>query len=180
MKKTIIASSIAVAVLGSINARASITITNVQLGTANYAAGGLLTSSGVGTLASIDPLFGIQWTGIQQTIFMDNTGSWNGTTESGAYDYDSAISSITSNQVAVGMFFNWNGNNDLAILEIFDCVAGVCIGNGEAMDNGPFPGQIFIFSGTGSAAVTTVPVPASVWLLGSGLGLIGLARSKKS
>ena len=45
---------------------------------------------------------------------------------------------------------------------------------------GPFPGQTPAFGGT-MTAVSAVPVPAAVWLFGSGLlGLVGVARRKKA
>lgn len=55
--------------------------------------------------------------------------------------------------------------------------------SGIAMDNGPFPGfnanfDIRTMTLTG-VEVTTIPVPAAVWLFGSGLlGLVGVARRK--
>ena len=54
---------------------------------------------------------------------------------------------------------------------------------GIAVDNGPFPGfsiNLDIHTMTG-IVVAPVPVPAAVWLFGSGLiGLIGVAKRKKS
>ena len=85
---------------------------------------------------------------------------------------------MSNDQVAVGLYFNWNGINEIAVLEIFDCIADICTGNGAAMQNGPFVGSSMAFSGTGSASV--VPVSAAVWLMGSGLlGLAGFARCRK-
>jgi hypothetical protein len=43
------------------------------------------------------------------------------------------------------------------------------------MENGPFPGFNAAFN------LQAVPVPAAVWLLGSGLvGLVGVARRRKA
>ena len=51
---------------------------------------------------------------------------------------------------------------------------------GSPMPDGPFQGHNFNFDIT-SLTVTSVPVPAAVWLFGSGLlGLIGVARRKRS
>ena len=166
-------------------------------GPTTYASGGNLLDAGGGTMFSIDNFSFHSWTSTQQTLFMDNTGAWanNATKSTGAvsgqgfYDYDAEIAGMSSSQVAVGLFFNWFGNNDIAVLEIFDCAAGVCAGNGVPMANGPFgsgnadgtpdgTGSVAIFNGTGSA--TVVPVPAAVWLMGSGLlGLVGVARRRK-
>jgi len=53
---------------------------------------------------------------------------------------------------------------------------------GDPMDNGPFPGfnANFDITSIHIVSVTPVPVPAAVWLFGSGLlGLVGVARRKK-
>jgi len=60
--------------------------------------------------------------------------------------------------------------------------------SGIRMDNGPFPGfnanfdvAAMTLSGFEPAPVSAVPVPAAVWLFGSGLvGLVGVARRRKS
>ena len=48
------------------------------------------------------------------------------------------------------MVFDWNLRTDIAILEIFDCVGGICSGSGVPMANGPFKGAVIAFNGTGS------------------------------
>ena len=180
MKKTLLATAIAVSALASVNAQADIAVTSMTFGATTYAAGGSLNDDGSGNAFSIDPFYGQPWTASQETLFMDSTGSWAGTSLAGAYDYDATIAAMTVDQVAVGMFFNWNNNNEIAVLEVFDCTTGpdICQGVGIPMANGPFTGQIATFAGTGTA--TVVPVPAAVWLMGSGLlGLVGVARRRK-
>lgn len=179
MNKTILVSAIALTALNSVNVSADIAITNMFDGATNYATSGSLLSAGGGSVMSIDPFFYHTWTLNQQTMFMDNTGTWAGTSSQGPFDYGSEIAAMTANQVAVGSYWNWNGNNGIAHLDIFNCFAGVCDGAGVGHANGPAQGTVLIMSGTGSA--TVVPVPAAVWLMGSGLlGLVGLARRRKS
>jgi len=104
---------------------------------------------------------------------------------------------LTAGQFAAGVFFDWSVNDDIPVLAIMqvtsfnpdgsmdvmsvgancDVATGtVC---GTAMVTQPFPDQTPIFSGT--IAPVAVPVPAAVWLFGSGLvGLAGVARRRKT
>jgi hypothetical protein len=87
---------------------------------------------------------------------------------------------MTPGQVAVGLFMDAIGfaaSQEIAVLEIFDCVAGICTGTGVPMQNGPFLDSTLVLSGTGSA--TVVPVPAAAWLMGSGLlGFMSVLRRR--
>ena len=182
MQKTLIASAIALS-LGSAAAQADIVVTSMVF-SGTYAASGTLLDAGGGTLASVDPFFYHTWTAAQQTTFMDSTDSWSGTSLQGTFNFDSYIAGMTANQRAVGLYFDWNGSNEIAVMEIFNCDGGVCTGNGTPMANGPFKGSVAIFNGTGSCPgcgpAQQVPVPAAAWLMGSGLlGLVGVARRRR-
>ena len=151
-KPTALSSAVALS-LGSTSALAvpptEVNINNMLFGTTNYAAAGTLKDDGTGTMNSVDPFFYHTWTSSQQTVFLDSTDTWNGSSAQGPYDYDADLAGMTANQFGVGLFFNWNGQNDIAVLEIFDCdsVPGTCAGQGVAMDNGPFAGSVAAFSG---------------------------------
>jgi len=86
---------------------------------------------------------------------------------------------LTGNQMAWGAFVDWGTHSSIPLLIIMDCglanPGNICTGVSEPMQNGPLPGETLIFSGS----VSAVPVPAAVWLFGSGLiGLIGVAKRK--
>ncbi len=104
--------------------------------------------------------------------------------------------------VTANMLFDWNGNLNIPVVVEFSMTpigpgtysivtldGGYgCATDGVAgcpMASGPFPGWNATFGGT--ATVTSVdpgpsqvPVPAAVWLFGSGLlGLVGVSRRRK-
>ncbi|MDH5648114.1 MAG: VPLPA-CTERM sorting domain-containing protein [Gammaproteobacteria bacterium] len=104
---------------------------------------------------------------------------------------DYAFSLTNAGQFAAGTFFDWSTNQDIPVLSVQQITSvspsGVMTtvsvdsdGDGilgTAMLTSPFPDQQPSFNGT----LTPVPVPAAVWLFGSGLlGLVGVARRKKS
>ena len=186
MKKTLLASAIALTTLAG-TAQADISVTEMNFNSI-YAASGTLNAAGTGTMQSEADFFGAPWDAAQQTGYITSTsGSFAGTTGLGAYDFSTDIANMTADQTAVGVYFNWNGNNDIAVLAVFECAAGVCSGaaTGEAgytfggMQTAPFLNAAPLFNGTGD--VSAVPVPAAVWLFGSGLvGLAGVARRRKA
>lgn len=178
MKKTLIATAIAATTLGSFTANADIAVTNMVFGP-TYGIDGTLAEAGGGFLQSTGLFFGHTFNASQQTTIMDNTGSWAGTSLQGGFDYTATIQAIPAGSSAAGLYFNWNTQNEIAVLAIFDCngdaSGDVCNGTGTPMQNGPFIGSAPIFNGN------EVPVPAAIWLMGSGLlGLVGVARRRKA
>ncbi len=215
MKKSILAAAVMLSLGTSAAQAVSIDITTMEFYDANGApgffGGGLNTSvntsvafSAAGNGAADSgptPFFGTAWTATQGAWF-ETTGvasQWAGTSASGAYDYNFTLN---AGEVAVGLLFTWGSATDIAVLQIFDCSTGACVGvhnssaddltaatdathtpgvdahptvPGSVMGNGPFAGQHATFKGQ------VVPVPAAVWLFGSGLlGLVGVARRKKA
>lgn len=98
-------------------------------------------------------------------------------------------------QFGVHTFFDWSGNYDIPVLAVLQVTAGnpmtgpatvVSVDSdgdgvpGHQMLTQPFPGQTPAFGGV-MIPVSAIPVPAAVWLFGSGLlGLVGVARRKKA
>ena len=89
-----------------------------------------------------------------------------------AFDY---TVNLAPGETAFGTYFTWSVNPNIPVVAVFNQDGSA--GQGVAMQVGPFPTQTPTFQGT----VSAVPVPAAVWLFGSGLlGLVGVARRKKA
>ena len=189
MQKTLLASAITLAMGVSASAQAAtITITQMDFG-GLYAAEGSMNDAGNGVMNSVDPFFYQPWTATQQNWFdtHDSPITWSGDASTGAIAAFSYTFTLTGNQVAAGTFFDWSGNNGIPVLTIYDCPVsggGACTGNSLPMATAPFPGQQPGFNGiTGDdfpvSGGSPIPVPAAVWLFGSGLlGLVGVARRR--
>ena len=104
------------------------------------------------------------------------------------YTFDNGAGSAGLGQFSVGMFFDWSTNNDIPVFAQFDILDDPNDGqfsvssDGTPMATAPFLGQTAAFGGTmvcTDCAPPPIPVPAAVWLFGSGLlGLVGVARRK--
>lgn len=200
MKKATLASAMLLSLgITSVQA-ASIDVTTMKFYDANgvpgFYGGGLNTSVNGSVNSDVTgnldsgptPFFGTPWTSAQ-VMWNDTDGAanWSGTSASGPFNYNY---NLAAGQAAVGLYFNWGAAVDIAVLQIFSCdgteAAGTACNGvnndathpavpGTVMDNGPFAGQHATFQGE----VSAVPVPAAVWLFGSGLlGLVGVARRK--
>lgn len=81
----------------------------------------------------------------------------------------------TMTVASVDLNGNISGGGNLYGVPMYDCLAE------SPVACGPFPNQTPIFSGTIVPETGEVPVPAAVWLFGSGLlGLVGVARRRKA
>jgi hypothetical protein len=187
MNKTLLASAIAVS-LGCTASVQAQTITATQMivgGIPNMTTAGFVNDSATGVMNSIQPFFGQPWTATQQKWFDTHSSplTWSGGFSAGISSFTYTFH-LTGNQVAAGVFFDWNASTSIPMLTIYDCPVtggGACTGNSLPVVSGPFPGAQFNFNGVTADdfPVSGVPVPAAVWLMGSGLiGLISLARRK--
>lgn len=146
--------------------------------------GHLDLASGAGTLQSAQDLLGVNWTVRDLTLYGPGTYSWsfNGTAGLGSgtstFTYTFAVGET---QIGATMLFDWS-NTITGIVEVWDTTPegsfyptdwdGDGIPGGMLIQ-GPFTGASFTFQ-------SAVPVPAAVWLFGSGLiGLLGVVRRRR-
>ena len=189
MKKSAIAASLAL-VLGSGAASAApmtsasfimLDPTGAPVGTDTSVTGSI--GGGTWSVASTTTFFGLTWTAHSGTTFGPGTYTIP-TIEGGTY---TGIV-VGAGQTGGHILFNWGATTNIDVVNVWDtdgstaCAQQYCSSDidgdgirGIGMIDGAFPGFNANFD------FTVVPVPAAVWLFGSGLlGLVGVARRRKA
>ena len=124
-------------------------------------------------------------------VVLDGCSTFTGTplvSTTNSYSWDMT----NAGQFSAGVFFDWSVNNDIPVLATLQTINDPSVdgfivvesfdGDGDGVPGNkmitpPFPDQTAAFGGT----MTPVPVPAAVWLFGSGLmGLVGVARRRRN
>ena len=145
--------------------------------------------TGVMNLSSVEPFFGISWNA-DGDIF----------TTPGSYDVDTVeAGSITGIEVGVGQWFghllyDWSVTQDVDLVLVWDVthqldgsielistdvISDFYLAGSGAPGHPVIDGSTVSFSYSVDLLLTPVPLPAAVWLFGSGLlGFIGVARKK--
>ena len=187
MQKTLLASAMALA-LGATATSQAATITITQMDFSGLqTASGTVNDAATGQFSGF--FFGHNWVADQVGWFDTHTGTISTTVGDPAVNGGVYTFSLSNNQVAASTLFDWSTSLDIGVLTIFDCPVsggGACTGTSLPMAGGPFAGATPGFNGTTnddfpvSSGGPAVPVPAAVWLFGSGLvGLVGVARRRR-
>ena len=148
---------------------------------------------GAGTLVAGSMLF--DWatnTNINVGIILDAAGFFGALPAATSTTISGVGATPASNNVKKGKYpigpapmatttFDTDFHNDPTCVQTASCIIGNDGIGGDPMDNGPFPGFSANFDVTSvHIEPSAIPVPAAVWLLGSGLvGLVGVARRRK-
>ena len=128
MKKSIIAAAVTLS-LGIANTADALTmnITSFSFGATNGATGSFDSSPG-GTATSTSTFFGLHWTAYA-VAFFSGAGShtWSDTGNiNGSFSYNF---SLTSNQVAWGVLWDWSLTSEVPLLNIMTCASGFTSGS---------------------------------------------------
>lgn len=146
--------------------------------------------AGTWGVSSTTPFFGLPWTASNGTL-ITAPGSYSQDTATGAVSAGTGVvaaDGIMNFDVGVGQVaglidFAYGATIGIRVIDVWDVnpdgsltAVGV-----PGMENGPFPGFNAAFNLTAAGLVTPIPVPAAVWLFGTGLlGLVGVARRRKA
>ena len=200
MKKTALASALALTLgsgIASAATMSSATFTMLSAGGGTVGVDTTVTGSiggGTFSVASTTPFFGNVWTAHDGTTFGPGTYTFN-TADDGVSGPTYTGVVVGAGQVGGHILFDWGTTTNIDVVMVWDvdCSSGTeCVytstdgiaGNpanpdgvrGYGMLDGAFVGFNANFDFT-----TPVPVPAAVWLFGSGLmGLVGVARRRKA
>jgi len=151
-------------------------------------------TAGTWGVSSTALFFGLNWTASNGTL-VSSAGDYvldtaSGVVSLGAPDpvgtADGAMHfTVGTGQIAGVIYFAYGGTVGIRVVNVWDINADgsltASLTGIPGMENGPFPGFNAAFDLTGAGLVSAVPVPAAIWLFGSGLvGLVGVARRKKA
>jgi len=145
------------------------------------------TVAGTFTLASTNTFFGQLWATSNASTMAAGSTYTHSTVDPAPAVSGGIYTGITvaTGQLGGAVDFAWGGTTGIDVVMVWDIVGNTYTSSdwnssgtpGAGMLDGPFGGFSANFNMT--AAPSAVPVPAAVWLFGSGLlGLVGVARRK--
>ena len=146
--------------------------------------------AGTWGVSSTAPFYGLTWTASNGTL-VQSAGSYALDTVTGAVSAASGpiandgtmYFEVGAGQIAGTIDFAWSVNSGIRVVNVWDINAdgSLTAVSAPGMENGPFGGFNAAFNLSAPGLVSEVPVPAAVWLFGSGLiGLAGIARRRKA
>lgn len=146
------------------------------------------------TLSSTSKFFSFLWSAHNVEILTAGTYSWDNAAGGGAPEVGTTSLTVGAGQLGAHMLFDWNGNNNIDVVQLWSVTAttltsmdvdGDGILGAPMAAGGPFAGFNANFNikaiDTTHTVISSVPEPASMLLIGSGLaGLLGISRRKRS
>ena len=154
-------------------------------------AGSVDQAAGTWAVASTTPFFGLNWTA-SNGVLIEAAGSYSQNAASGVVGAGTGVIdgldgimnfNVGAGQVAGLIDFAYGATVGIRVINVWDVNAdgSLTAAAVPGMENGPFPGFNAAFDLTAAGLINPIPVPAAVWLFGSGLlGLVGVARRRKA
>ena len=146
--------------------------------------------AGTWGVASTAPFFGLPWTATGG-ILVSAPGSYSLDVVTGVIGAGTGVvadDGIMNFDVGAGEIggiidFAYSTTTGIKVIDVWTINpdGSLTARRAPGMENGPFGGFNAAFNLTAPGLVSAVPVPAAVWLFGSGLlGLVGVARRRKA
>ena len=143
--------------------------------------------AGTWGVASTNTFYGLLWTASGGTLYTapgTYTISLDDSATGGVGTAGQTMTfTVGEGQVGGAIKFAWGSTTGIDVVNVWNVNAdgSLSYATVPGMIDGPFPGFQASFELTSPGLVSAVPVPAAVWLFGSGLlGLVGVARRKKA
>jgi len=143
-------------------------------------------AAGTWGVSSSAPFYGLLWSASNGTLYGEGTYTIStDDSATGGVSGADATFTVGAGQLGGSIKFAWGSTTGIDVINIWDINAdgSLSYATVPGMGDGPFPGfqASFELTGAGLATPSAVPVPAAVWLFGSGLvGLAGVARRRKA
>ena len=147
-------------------------------------------TAGTWGVASTMPFFGLPWTA-SGGILISTPGSYSLDVVTGVVGAGTGVVAsdgimnfdVAAGEIAGIIDFAYSVTTGIKVVDVWGINpdGSLTAKRAPGMENGPFGGFNAAFNLTAPGLVNPIPVPAAVWLFGSGLlGLVGVARRRKA
>ena len=194
MKKTVLAAAMIMAMGTGVSMAAPTATTGTftmrspggnPVGTFPDVTGTFDSTAGTWAVASPSAFFGVFWTAHDGILYGEGTHSIPLVAPNGGTTATSQDLVVGAGETGGHILFDYGPTLNIDVLMVWDATGTAQDPDGDTipgtpMLDGAFPGWNAAFDLNPAPQLAAIPIPAAVWLFGSGLiGLVGIARRKK-